>query len=239
MLSSHLLDEVERTCDAVAIVDRGRVVRQGPIDELIGGAGASVVQVACDDPTRAKHLIDEAGIAAATALTDAGVAVTLLPGASCDAVADINRRIVAAGISVYRLREDKVVSAHVLRRADLPPHYSVAAVERSNTRLKEMLRPRRFCFRNAGRTNRLVGLMRLELNGQGNERDYAVIVRDHLAARGGDPGRQPAVTDKQSEYSIRPWTKEGPGLMPQTNRVRTTHTRPAAQLPATDSDRCR
>ena len=28
MLSSHLLDEVERTCDAVAIVDRGRVVRQ-------------------------------------------------------------------------------------------------------------------------------------------------------------------------------------------------------------------
>ena len=27
MLSSHLLDEVERTCDAVAIVDHGRVVR--------------------------------------------------------------------------------------------------------------------------------------------------------------------------------------------------------------------
>ena len=40
VLSSHLLDEVERTCDAVAIVDRGRVVRQGPIDELIRGAGA-------------------------------------------------------------------------------------------------------------------------------------------------------------------------------------------------------
>ena len=31
MLSSHLLDEVERTCNAVAIVDRGRVIRQGPI----------------------------------------------------------------------------------------------------------------------------------------------------------------------------------------------------------------
>ncbi len=38
MLSSHLLDEVERTCDAVAIVDHGRVIRQGPIDELIRGA---------------------------------------------------------------------------------------------------------------------------------------------------------------------------------------------------------
>ena len=26
VLSSHLLDEVERTCDAVAIVDRGRIL---------------------------------------------------------------------------------------------------------------------------------------------------------------------------------------------------------------------
>ena len=33
LLSSHLLDEVERTCDQVAIVDRGQVIRQGPIDE--------------------------------------------------------------------------------------------------------------------------------------------------------------------------------------------------------------
>ena len=34
MLSSHLLDEVERTCDQVAIVDHGKVIRQGPIGEL-------------------------------------------------------------------------------------------------------------------------------------------------------------------------------------------------------------
>ena len=36
VLSSHLLDEVERTCDAVAIVDRGTVIRQGPISQLLG-----------------------------------------------------------------------------------------------------------------------------------------------------------------------------------------------------------
>ena len=61
MLSSHLLDEVERTCDAVAIVDRGRVVRQGPIDELTRGAGAGSLQVDCADPARAARVIDEAG----------------------------------------------------------------------------------------------------------------------------------------------------------------------------------
>jgi hypothetical protein len=38
VLSSHLLDEVERTCGAVAIVDCGSIIRQGPIPELLAGA---------------------------------------------------------------------------------------------------------------------------------------------------------------------------------------------------------
>jgi ABC-2 type transport system ATP-binding protein len=105
MLSSHLLDEVERTCDAVAIVDRGRVIRQGPIDELIRAAGTASVQVDCADPARAARLIDEAGIAAGTSLTDAGLTVALPAAASRELVADINRRLVAAGISVYGLQE--------------------------------------------------------------------------------------------------------------------------------------
>lgn len=36
-LNSHLLSEVEMVCDRVAIVDRGRVVRQGRLDELVAG----------------------------------------------------------------------------------------------------------------------------------------------------------------------------------------------------------
>jgi len=105
VLSSHLLDEVERTCDAVAIVDHGRVIRQGPIDELIRGAGAMVVQVDCAEPARAKQLIDEAGLAAGTALAHTGLTVTFPAGASRQAVADLNRRLVGAGIDVYGLRE--------------------------------------------------------------------------------------------------------------------------------------
>jgi ABC-2 type transport system ATP-binding protein len=104
MLSSHLLDEVERTCDAVAIVDHGRVVRQGPIEELTRGAG-TVVQVDCAEPARAGQLIEEAGIAAGTTLTESGLTVTLPAGASRETVADINRRLVGAGISVYGLQE--------------------------------------------------------------------------------------------------------------------------------------
>jgi ABC-2 type transport system ATP-binding protein len=105
VLSSHLLDEVERTCDAVAIVDHGRVISQGPIDELIRGAGTMVVQVDCAEPARAKQLIDEAGIAAGTALAHTGLTVTLPAGASRGTVADLNRRLVRAEIEVYGLRE--------------------------------------------------------------------------------------------------------------------------------------
>jgi ABC-2 type transport system ATP-binding protein len=36
-LNSHLLSEVEQVCDRVAIVDRGRVVAEGTLDELLGG----------------------------------------------------------------------------------------------------------------------------------------------------------------------------------------------------------
>ncbi len=37
-LNSHLLSEVELVCDRVAIVDRGRIVRSGPLAELVGPA---------------------------------------------------------------------------------------------------------------------------------------------------------------------------------------------------------
>jgi ABC-2 type transport system ATP-binding protein len=107
VLSSHLLDEVERTCDAVAIVDHGWVIHQGPIDELIHSAGAMSVQVDCAEPARAAQLIDQAGIAADTVITDTGLTVTLPAGASRELIAGINRRLVGADIDVYGLRETR------------------------------------------------------------------------------------------------------------------------------------
>jgi ABC-2 type transport system ATP-binding protein len=45
VLSSHLLEEVERTCDAAVILDAGRVVASGPLDELTRGESGLVVEV--------------------------------------------------------------------------------------------------------------------------------------------------------------------------------------------------
>jgi ABC-2 type transport system ATP-binding protein len=104
MLSSHLLDEVERTCDAVAIVDHGKVIRQGPIGELTEGAGVAV-EVQCSDPPAAARALGQPAIACRIALTGAGLIVTLAAGPAREQTAEINRLLVRAGIPVYGLRQ--------------------------------------------------------------------------------------------------------------------------------------
>jgi ABC-2 type transport system ATP-binding protein len=103
-LSSHLLDEVERTCDMVAIVDQGRVVRQGPIGEIGGGDGASLA-IGCDDPATAFALLSQRGDVERVTDRDGELRVVLAPGV--DAV-DLNRALVAAGIGVRRLEPTRV-----------------------------------------------------------------------------------------------------------------------------------
>ena len=104
VLSSHLLDEVERTCDAVAIVDRGKVIRQGSIASLLSGS-AFVVQVDCSDPERARGLLDGTAIGAHVEVSAEGLGITLPAGTSRDVIAEINRVLVQGGESVYRLQE--------------------------------------------------------------------------------------------------------------------------------------
>jgi len=103
VLSSHLLDEVERTCDAVAIVDRGRVIRQGSISQLLAGSSFEV-QVDCSDPDRAGMLLAGEALDAGVQVGPDGLAISLPEGTGRDAIAEINRLLVDGGISVYRLQ---------------------------------------------------------------------------------------------------------------------------------------
>ena len=104
VLSSHLLDEVERTCDAVAIVDRGNVIRQGPISELLAGASLEL-QVECSDPERARALVEPPTSALTSSSARTGSGSRLPAGTSRDVIAEINRVLVEGGISVYRLQQ--------------------------------------------------------------------------------------------------------------------------------------
>jgi ABC-2 type transport system ATP-binding protein len=104
VLSSHLLDEVQRTCDAVAIVDGGSIIQQGPIADLLAGAPL-VLQVECSEPGRARALLS--GTARArieTVPSPPGLEITLPAGTGRHVIAEINRVLTEDGISIYRLQ---------------------------------------------------------------------------------------------------------------------------------------
>jgi len=62
IVSSHLLDEVEKTCDRLAVIDAGRCVAVGPIGDVLATAGAGALIVGVGDLVAAQHALNAAGI---------------------------------------------------------------------------------------------------------------------------------------------------------------------------------
>jgi len=61
-VSSHLLAEIELTADRVAIIHKGRILRTGPVRELISSGRAMELRV--DDPERAAAIVRGLGFEA-------------------------------------------------------------------------------------------------------------------------------------------------------------------------------
>jgi ABC-type multidrug transport system ATPase subunit len=102
LVSSHLLAEVQLMCDRAAIINRGRLVAEGSISELLtqgGGANGFVVQVAPELGERAHHLLHHAGIAVGSA-TGGRLTVS---GPVADG-AQISRPLAEGGVHVSELR---------------------------------------------------------------------------------------------------------------------------------------
>jgi len=97
LLSSHLLNEVEQTCDRVAIIRKGKLVAQGRVDELRGQA-TLIVKATPSDAARQslERMLGKAAVA--------GVDGTLRLSVSPDRAPDINAALVSAGIRVSELR---------------------------------------------------------------------------------------------------------------------------------------
>jgi len=102
LLSSHLLSEVEKICDEVAIVDRGRVVMQGSIAELARGGQQSVL-VATSDDVRALAIVSEQrAVESATPGPD-GIHISLAKNVMAQSAADeVGRTLVLAGLAIRR-----------------------------------------------------------------------------------------------------------------------------------------
>lgn len=103
VLSSHLLGEVEKICDMVAIVDHGEVVAQGAIEDIARGGEKSIL-IATTDDTAAALRVSRHRAVGSVARTDDGLLATLKPTVETDSTAgELNHDLVSSGITVYRL----------------------------------------------------------------------------------------------------------------------------------------
>jgi ABC-2 type transport system ATP-binding protein len=100
MLSSHLLNEVELTCDRVGVIAKGRLVAEGTVDELRGRSGTSALLIRATPADRAQGLLEQIAGSSQVSVRDGLFSVTIDPGQA----AAINRRLVTDGVDVTELR---------------------------------------------------------------------------------------------------------------------------------------
>jgi len=113
ILSSHLLPDVEYTCDRVVVIDKGRIAAQGPIAEL-KGPGGSVYEVRAKvEPERLVAALHAAGMECHA--TDEDVMRVFVPeGLDARAVFQVAAR---EGIQLRHLRPSVPTLEDVFARA--------------------------------------------------------------------------------------------------------------------------
>jgi ABC-2 type transport system ATP-binding protein len=97
VVSSHLLSEVEQTCDHVVVMHQGRLVAQGEVAELVGSATSLVVDV--DDPVRAAEVASSLDGARDVEASPTGITLKLVGTPRSELV----RVLVADGLAVDRI----------------------------------------------------------------------------------------------------------------------------------------
>jgi ABC-type multidrug transport system ATPase subunit len=100
LLSSHLMTEVEQVCDRVGVINKGRLVGEGTVDEL---RGRESLWVLATPLVEAERLLTTLDAVEDLARSDGGLRVTADPAAA----PLINRTLVEAGISVGELRPER------------------------------------------------------------------------------------------------------------------------------------
>jgi ABC-type multidrug transport system ATPase subunit len=97
LLSSHLLGEVEQVCDRVGVIQRGRLVTEGTVDELRGGGG---ILVRVEPLERAREVAAGLDGVEGAQIKDGMLALDADPNLS----AEVNAWLVSAGLRVSELR---------------------------------------------------------------------------------------------------------------------------------------
>ena len=99
LLSSHLLNEVELTCDRVGVIANGKLVAEGTVEELRARSGGRGLLIRAAPLDQAERLVASL-IPGQVRVVDGALIVPVDPSQA----ASINRRLVADGVDVSELR---------------------------------------------------------------------------------------------------------------------------------------
>jgi ABC-2 type transport system ATP-binding protein len=75
-VSSHLLDEVQKMADDIAIVNAGRLVTHGSVKDLVAGGGRRL-RLRVDDPARAGAVVERLDFVSLVEVADGGLRLEL------------------------------------------------------------------------------------------------------------------------------------------------------------------
>ncbi len=101
-VSSHILSEIQQTADRVAILARGRLVKSGPVQEVLAARGGEGLIVRVRDLEAGRGVLGEAGIQAAV---DGDALRVQVPPTDGERV---SRALAERGLFVSEIRPDEV-----------------------------------------------------------------------------------------------------------------------------------
>jgi ABC-2 type transport system ATP-binding protein len=96
-ISSHILPEVQQMADIVGIISAGRLVTQGPLDQLLAGQALVRVKIRPDEAAAAAALINGLPNIGRVAVADPAAA-WITARIAADRAAEVNRALAGAGI---------------------------------------------------------------------------------------------------------------------------------------------
>jgi ABC-2 type transport system ATP-binding protein len=97
LVSSHLLAEVEQTCTHAVVVNKGRIVASGPVDEIVGESPSVTIDVT--DVPAATEILSGLGVRSVTPEGPTGLIVDMNGTPRAELVASLVR----AGVGVDRV----------------------------------------------------------------------------------------------------------------------------------------
>ena len=101
-MSSHILSEIQHTADRVAIIARGRLVKEGLVREVLARGGAEGLIVRVEDLVAGARALADAGI---DSVADDGVLHVRVPATDAS---DVTRALAGRGIFLSELRPDEL-----------------------------------------------------------------------------------------------------------------------------------